>query len=104
MQANCLRDEIEAFELAKIKVFGVSADNVAAQKKFHTNQSLNFPLIADPEKKVIKAFGVKMLGDNFAARQSFLIKDGRVVWRDLGVNPKTHAAKVLEAAKKAAEK
>lgn len=87
------------FKVEKIKIFGVSTDTVEAQKKFHTNQNLNFQLLADPGKKVIEAFGVTKLMGKFAARQSFLIKDGVIIWRDLKVNPKTHAKLVLEAAR-----
>ena len=85
---------------ASIAVFGVSTDTVEAQKKFHTDQKLNFILLSDTESKVIDAFGVKKLGGKFAARQSFLVRDGVIIWRDLKVNPKTHAKLVLEAAKK----
>jgi peroxiredoxin len=36
----------------------------------------------------------------FSKRQSFLVKDGLIVWTDPDVNPATHTAKVLEAAAK----
>ena len=88
--------ELEKFN---VKVFGVSTDSVEAQKKFHTKQKLNYQLLADSEKKVIRTFGVKTLAGKFAARQSFLVKDGKLVWRDLKVKPKTHAKVVIEALK-----
>jgi peroxiredoxin Q/BCP len=33
----------------------------------------------------------------FASRQSFLIKDGRIVWRDLHASTKEQAADILKA-------
>jgi peroxiredoxin Q/BCP len=53
-------------------------------------------LIADPEKKVLDAFGVPAtLG--FAKRQAFLFRDGVLVWRDLAASTDKQAADVLAA-------
>ena len=63
-------------------VYGVSFDTLEAQKKFAEAQKLPYDLIADPEGKVVKAFGVPARG-KFASRQAYLFKDGKLVWRDL---------------------
>jgi len=53
-------------------------------------------LVADSDGVVAKAFGVPtFLG--FAKRQSFLVKDGKVVWRNLSVSPSTHVTEVNQA-------
>jgi peroxiredoxin Q/BCP len=39
------------------EIIGVSADNVKAQKNFAEKYHLNFPLIADTEKNIIKSYG-----------------------------------------------
>src|SRR4030095_11515397 len=78
-QACSIRDDWSALQAKGIQVLGVSGDNVEAQKKFQEKYKLPFTIIADNEGKVAEAFGVPTtLG--IAKRQSFLIKDGKVVW------------------------
>ena len=52
------RDEVAAFKKKKVAVLGVSKDTPAAQKKFQEKYDLPFPLLADPELTVHKAWGV----------------------------------------------
>lgn len=84
-------------ELAKLDtiVLGISTDAAADQQKFIDKEKLNFPLIADPEKKATEAFGA--LGrSGYAARYSFVIdKTGvvRKVYTTVDVNK--HPAEVL---------
>lgn len=39
-------------------VIGVSADSVESHRKFKEKLKINFPLLSDPEKKVLQAYGV----------------------------------------------
>ncbi len=95
-QACSLRDSFEGLKARGLQIVGVSADKVDAQKKFHDQYKLPFLLLADADGQVAKAFGVPtFLG--FTKRQSFLIKDGKLVWRDLSASPKTHVADVNKA-------
>lgn len=95
-QACSLRDSFGGLKARGVQILGVSADTPEAQRKFRDKYKLPFPLIADADGKVAKAFGVpSFLG--FTKRQSFLVKDGKIVWRDLGVSPATHIAKVNAA-------
>lgn len=96
-QACSLRDAYATLTDKGVKVYGVSTDNVADQKAFHDKYSLNFPLLADPDKKVVKAFGVPTNLGGFASRQAFLFKDGKLVWRDLKAKTKEQADDVLAA-------
>ncbi len=63
------------------EVLGVSADSVARQKKFHEKYDLQYDLLADEEKMVIKAFGVwgtkKMYGREYEGifRTTFLFDE-----------------------------
>jgi peroxiredoxin Q/BCP len=70
-------------ELTKdgVAVVGVSVDPVAAQKSFKDKYKFPFPLIADTEKVVIKAFGQSGLNSR-ASREAYLIKDGKVLYHD----------------------
>ena len=98
-QACNLRDEFEAVKAAGIKVFGVSADTAEDQKAFADKYTLPFTLLADKSGDVIKAFGVPTNPKGFASRQSFLVRDGKVIWRDLKANPTTQAKDAIAAAK-----
>ena len=98
-QACSLRDADAALKEKGVKIYGVSFDTVEAQKKFAEKFNLTFPLLADPEGKVVKAFGVPATG-SFAKRQAYLFKDGKLVWRDLAAATDKQAADVLEAVKK----
>lgn len=95
-QACSLRDSFAGLKARGVRVIGVSEDKAEAQRKFREKYNLPFTLVADPDGKVAKAFGVPtFLG--FTKRQSFLVKDGKVVWRDLSVSPKTHVSEVNKA-------
>jgi peroxiredoxin Q/BCP len=64
-------------------VLGVSLDTVESHKAFCTKDGLNFKLLADPDHKVIDAYGVpvaSMGAMKFAKRDTFLIgPDGKVL-------------------------
>ncbi|MCW1925440.1 peroxiredoxin [Luteolibacter arcticus] len=98
-QACSLRDSYATLTEKKVKVFGVSMDDVAAQKAFQEKYKLPFPLLADKEAKVADAFGVPhSLG--FTKRQAFLFKDGKLAWRDLEASTEQQAADVLKEIEK----
>jgi thioredoxin-dependent peroxiredoxin len=94
-QACSLRDDFAELRARGVRVVGVSADGPEAQLRFKEKHRLPFVLLADRERVVAKAFGVPlMLG--VTHRQSFLIKDGRVVWRDLSASTRAQARDVLQ--------
>lgn len=95
-QGCSLRDAWADLQGRDIQVLGVSEDKVEAQKKFHDKHEFPFTLIADHDGKVAEAFGVPTAG-GFAKRQSFLVKDGKVVWNMLSASTATHAKDVLAA-------
>jgi peroxiredoxin Q/BCP len=95
-QACSLRDSFEGLKARGVQILGVSEDKPEAQKRFREKYHLPFLLVADSDGAVAKAFGVPtFLG--FAKRQSFLVKNGKVVWRNLNVSPATHVAEVNQA-------
>ena len=60
----------EAIEFRELKnefdrlntiILGCSADSVASQAKFKVKQKLNFPLLSDPEFKVIEAYEARRM-------------------------------------------
>lgn len=94
-QACNLRDSFAELEEKGLHVVGVSVDKPAAQKAFKDKYKLPFPLVADSDKKVAEAFGVPVMV--VTKRQSFLVRDGKIVWRDLSAKPATQAANALAA-------
>lgn len=94
-QACSLRDSYATLTEKKVQVFGVSLDDVAAQKAFQEKYKLPFTLLADKDGKVADAFGVPH-SMGFAKRQAFLFKDGKLVWRDLSASTDQQAADVLK--------
>jgi len=101
-EACAFRDALPKFDSAKVRVYGVSADDEKRHAKFVAKYNLNFPLIADPEHVLIKGFGVwvekSLYGRKYMgiARASFVIDaNGKIeqVWDK--VKPGTHAEEVL---------
>ena len=85
-------------------ILGASADAEKDLAKFRAKQKLNFPLLSDPDHKMLESYGVwrgkKFLGRSFQGivRSTFLIgPDGKIeqVWDNVKV--KNHAAEVLAA-------
>ncbi len=96
-EACSLRDSFAELSQKGVQVLGVSTDKPEAQKKFKEKYHLPFTLIADSDRTVVKAFGVPTGAVvPVAARQSFLIKDGKVIWRDLKASTKEQARDVLK--------
>lgn len=102
VQACELRNSESALKSADIVVLGISADPVKSLKKFEERDKLNFTLLSDPEKNVIKEYGSwgpkKFMGREFDGilRQSFLInREGKIVHVMHKVNTKTHHDDVL---------
>jgi peroxiredoxin Q/BCP len=97
-QACELRDNIFAFRKADAVILGVSVDDVASHEKFAKEHSLPFDILADPDKKVSKEYGVLTTYGTaeLASRQTFLIgPDGKIVKHWAKVDPKGHSDMVL---------
>jgi peroxiredoxin Q/BCP len=88
-----------------VLILGASADPEKDLAKFRAKQKLNFPLLSDPDHKMLESYGVwrvkKFMGRSFQGivRSTFLISaDGKIeqIWDSVKV--KNHAAEVLAAA------
>ena len=97
-EACALRDKWEDVQKLGITVLGVSMDKPEAQKAFKEKYKLPFTLLADSEGTVVKAFGVPTFRIGLPTRQSFLVKEGKIVWHDPKVDPATHLENVIQAA------
>ena len=107
-EAQDFQHLLPAFDEAGAVVVGVSNDDQASHARFCAKQGLSFPLIADTEQTVSRAFDVirekSMYGKTFEGieRSTFLIApDGQIhtVWRKVKVPG--HAEAVLAAIREA---
>jgi len=90
-EACGLRDRMGDLQGANVEVIGVSHDTADSHKKFIDKYHLNFTLVADPDLKIIQAYGVKMPFIAMSKRVSFLIGlDGTIVHVTDTMNPQTH--------------
>jgi peroxiredoxin Q/BCP len=102
-EACGLRDDYGELTRRGVAVLGVSTDTEASHRKFADKYDLPFTLLADPDRKLVEAYGVwgekKLYGRAYMGthRVTYLVDErGRVaeVWPK--VSPKTHAADILE--------
>lgn len=101
-EACAFRDRFSELKKADIVVLGVSKDSIKSHEKFSAKYSLPFPLLADEQGDVIKAYGAwgekKFLGRTFQGirRWSFLIDPmGCIAKVYEQVKPKLHADEVM---------
>lgn len=102
-EACSFRDNLKAFSKLKVPVLGISADSVERHAKFALKYKLNFPLLSDPEKKVLEKYGVwtekKFLGKTYMGilRTTFIVDPtGRIAKIYEKVKPIGHAEEVLK--------
>ena len=84
-EACNFRDGIAALKKQGAVVLGVSADSVESHKKFKKKFDLNFPLLADTDKKIIEDYDVwkekSMYGKKYMGieRTTYVIdKEGKI--------------------------
>ncbi len=75
-QACTMRDRLADFTARRVRVFGINPDSVASHRAFASKHNLTFPLLADGDRTVVRAYGVwGRLGGlvPLTARTTFLI-------------------------------
>ncbi len=77
-EACAFRDDIEAFQKADTEILGVSTDTAKSHQRFVDKFKLNFPLLADDNKKVTRSYGALGLTGS-AKRMTFLIDKNGVL-------------------------
>jgi peroxiredoxin Q/BCP len=100
-QACAVRDVFEELTDREVTVFGLSADDPEAQKKFQEKHKLPYDLISDPKGKLAKQLGVPLVFGKLTARRALLFKDGKLVWKDDEGATRTQGEEILAAMKKA---
>ncbi len=100
-QACDFRDSLSSLQAAGFEVLGVSPDPPAKLARFREKESLTFPLLSDPSKQVLTAYGAygeKSLYGKLVTgviRSTFVVDEQGVLQHaSYGVKAKGHVAKL----------
>lgn len=106
LEAQGFRNRSNLLNKLGIQVLGVSGDDVESHKKFADANKINFPLLADVDKKVIGKYGVwvekSIYGKTYMGiqRDSFLIdREGKIIKHYAKVSPADHPTEVIKDVK-----
>ncbi len=101
-EACNLRDNYTSLKKDGYKILGVSADSQKRHQGFKEKYDLPFPLLADTDHQMLKAFGVwgpkKFMGRiyNGILRNTFVIERGVITKIIEKVKTKDHTAQILD--------
>ena len=100
-QACDFRDNLHELNGAGLDVVGISPDKPEKLAKFADADGLDFPLLSDPDKKVLTAWGAfgekKLYGKTVTGviRSTFVVgPDGRIEVAQYNVRATGHVAKL----------
>ncbi|AFZ14851.1 alkyl hydroperoxide reductase/ Thiol specific antioxidant/ Mal allergen [Crinalium epipsammum PCC 9333] len=95
-QACSFRDNYSAYQGKDIVVLGISKDDETSHQKFTEKYNLPFPLLADVDGSIIKAYDVD--GGGYAKRVTYVVdENGKIIHVDSSVKTETHASDILAA-------
>ncbi len=100
-QACDFRDNLASFTAEGYAVLGISPDKPAKLASFRDKQALTFPLLSDPDRTVLEAYGAygekKLYGKTVTGviRSTFVVDaEGTVALAQYGVKATGHVAKL----------
>jgi peroxiredoxin Q/BCP len=100
-QACDFRDSLQSLHAQGFEVVGISPDKPAKLAKFRERDMLTFPLVSDPDKTTLKAYGAygekKLYGKTVEGviRSTFVIDpDGKIERAMYNVKATGHVAKL----------
>jgi peroxiredoxin Q/BCP len=100
-QACDFRDNLSSLKSAGYQVLGISPDKPEKLTKFRERDAVNFPLLSDPAKTTLEAYGAwgekTMYGKTVTGvlRSTFVVdEDGRVEKAQYNVKATGHVAKL----------
>ena len=104
VEACEFRDIYGEFNKLDCEVYGISPDDINSHNKFINKHSLPFTILCDPEKKMIKDYGVwgekNMYGKVTIGmkRMTFLVNEKGAIEKIWGkVKPEGHAQQIIDA-------
>ena len=94
LEARRFQQDLPKYMEKNVQILGVSADDVQSHAQFCDSEGLKFPLLADTDGKVSKAYG-SWIGF-LSMRHTFII-DPEGIMREifLDVRPASHSTEVL---------
>ncbi|HEV2451610.1 MAG TPA: thioredoxin-dependent thiol peroxidase [Streptosporangiaceae bacterium] len=100
-QACDFRDSLSSLAAAGLKVLGISPDRPEKLATFRDREGLNFPLLSDPDRRVLQAYGAygekKLYGKTTVGviRSTFVVgPDGVLEQAQYGVKATGHVARL----------
>ncbi len=100
-QACDFRDSLSSLNAAGVDVVGISPDSTEKLAKFRAKEHLTFPLVSDPDKSVLTAYGAYGEKQNYGKtvvgviRSTFVIdREGRIERAMYNVKATGHVAKL----------
>lgn len=100
-QACDFRDSLDSLAAAGYQVLGISPDKPEKLAKFRDRDGVSFPLLSDPDKQVLTAYGAfgekTMYGKKVTGviRSTFVVDpDGRIALAQYNVKATGHVAKL----------
>jgi peroxiredoxin Q/BCP len=100
-QACDFRDNLSSLDAAGYQVIGLSPDKPAKLAQFREQEGLTFPLVSDPSKETLTAYGAygekQLYGKTVVGviRSTFVLdEEGKVLTASYGVKATGHVAKL----------
>lgn len=94
LEARKFQEDMPKYLDRHTQVLGISADDVNSHADFCDSEGLKFPLLADTNGKISKAYG-SWLGIRSARHTYIIDPDGILKATFTGVNPIVHSREVL---------
>lgn len=92
-----MRDEIEQYRSADVQPFGVNFAGVESHRRYAEKLKLPFPLLSDPDREVIGAYGaLKKDGKKIQRTVVLVDRDGTVVFAARGMPGADESLKALK--------
>ena len=96
IEARRFQEDLLKYSSRNTQILGVSVDDINSHKEFCDSEGLKFPLLADTDGTVSKAYGSWL--NFFSIRHTFIIDpDGILQKIFLGVKPAVHSNEVLSS-------
>jgi peroxiredoxin Q/BCP len=102
-EACDFRDSLTSLNDSGIDVLGISPDKVDKLAKFREDHELTFPLLSDPSKEVLTAYGAFGEKKNYGKvvqgviRSTFLVdEDGKIALAKYNVKATGHVARIAK--------
>jgi thioredoxin-dependent peroxiredoxin len=99
VEAHLFSEHIADYQKLGATVIGVSADDIATQKKFSTQECRSaFLVVSDPGLTIAKSYDAVLQAPQYANRTSYVIApNGTIVYAYTSLDPSLHVENTLAA-------